>query len=264
MAAAPQSSSTAESIYAQVDNYPWDTDAEFQSGLGAILGSTASQDQAVELALRARCFYYSRKLPYMVKLQLHFGHWLQQLQSVEPEAATNSFESLSTSPVHQLTPASKYNAPVDFDAYKAYRATAPSPSPVPTTATNGLTPASLPAMPSPGQTPPLGSTATFPAATNAAAPTSTPAAAAPPPPPSGQQQQQQEEAPYPTSFAHIVELITTGQPIPGIKEIPDTVLEGQGSASTASKRKKPWEKDIGVAAGAEAAQQTVTAASPSQ
>ncbi|KAH7025450.1 hypothetical protein B0J12DRAFT_746219 [Macrophomina phaseolina] len=217
MAAAPQSSSTAESIYAQVDNYPWDTDAEFQSGLGAILGSTASQDQAVELALRARCFYYSRK----------------------------------------------YNAPVDFDAYKAYRATAPSPSPVPTTATNGLTPASLPATPSPGQTPPLGSTATFPAATNTTAPTSTPAAAAPPPPPSGQQQQQ-EEAPYPTSFAHIVELITTGQPIPGIKEIPDTVLEGQGSASTASKRKKPWEKDIGVAADAEAAQQTVTAASPSQ
>lgn len=27
------------------------------------------------------------------------------------------------------------------------------------------------------------------------------------------------------------------------------MLEGQGSASTASKRKKPWEKDVGVAAG---------------
>lgn len=60
MAAAPEPSSTSDSVYAQVDNYPWDTDAEFQSGLGAILGSTASQDQAIELALRARCFYYSR------------------------------------------------------------------------------------------------------------------------------------------------------------------------------------------------------------
>ncbi|KAF2462444.1 hypothetical protein BDY21DRAFT_14710 [Lineolata rhizophorae] len=50
-------------------------------------------------------------------------------------------------------------------------------------------------------------------------------------------------APYPTSFAHIVELITTGQPVPGIKEIPSTVLEGQGTQSTKPKRKKPWEKD---------------------
>lgn len=52
-----------------------------------------------------------------------------------------------------------------------------------------------------------------------------------------------EDAPYPTSFAQIVELISTGQPIPGIKEIPNTILEGQSSQSTTSKRKKPWEKD---------------------
>jgi Family of unknown function (DUF5572) len=54
-----------------------------------------------------------------------------------------------------------------------------------------------------------------------------------------------DATPYPTSFAHIVELITTGQPIPGIKEIPDTVLEGEKSESTAARRKKPWEKDDG-------------------
>ena len=50
-------------------------------------------------------------------------------------------------------------------------------------------------------------------------------------------------APYPTSFAHIVELITSGQPIPGIKEIPSTVLEGQGTQAEKPKRRKPWEKD---------------------
>lgn len=49
-------------------------------------------------------------------------------------------------------------------------------------------------------------------------------------------------APYPLSFNHIVELITTGQPIPGIKEIPNTVLEGQASQPAQAKRKKPWEK----------------------
>ena len=49
-------------------------------------------------------------------------------------------------------------------------------------------------------------------------------------------------APYPSSFNHIVELITSGAPIPGIKEIPDTILEGQASEPTRSVRRKPWEK----------------------
>ncbi|CAG8402648.1 unnamed protein product [Penicillium salamii] len=51
------------------------------------------------------------------------------------------------------------------------------------------------------------------------------------------------EPAYPSSFAHIVELITTGQPIPGIQEIPDTVLTGHDLASEKPRRRKPWEKD---------------------
>lgn len=50
-------------------------------------------------------------------------------------------------------------------------------------------------------------------------------------------------APYPTSFSQIVELITSGEPIPGIKEVPDTVLEGRSSQPMTVKRKKPWEED---------------------
>ncbi|KAF1811020.1 hypothetical protein P152DRAFT_508324 [Eremomyces bilateralis CBS 781.70] len=52
------------------------------------------------------------------------------------------------------------------------------------------------------------------------------------------------DAPYPTSFSDIVELITSGKPIPGIKDIPDTILEGQGTQPSANRRKKPWEKDV--------------------
>lgn len=40
-----------------------------------------------------------------------------------------------------------------------------------------------------------------------------------------------------------MELITTGQPIPGIQEIPDTVLTGHDIASEKPRRRKPWEKD---------------------
>ena len=48
-------------------------------------------------------------------------------------------------------------------------------------------------------------------------------------------------APYPLSFDHIVELITSGHPVPGVKEIPNTVLDGQASKAIRSKRRKPWE-----------------------
>lgn len=50
-------------------------------------------------------------------------------------------------------------------------------------------------------------------------------------------------APPPASFAEICTLIAEGKPIPGIKDIPDTVLEGQATQSQVPRRKKPWEKD---------------------
>lgn len=54
-------------------------------------------------------------------------------------------------------------------------------------------------------------------------------------------------APRPATFAEICELIAEGKPIPGIKDIPDTILEGQASESQATKRTKPWEKTGGEA-----------------
>ena len=55
---------------------------------------------------------------------------------------------------------------------------------------------------------------------------------------------QTEEPPYPTSFAQIVDLITRNLPIPGIEEIPTTVLEpGTSRIDKTPRRKKPWEKE---------------------
>ena len=48
------------SVYEALERYHWDDDVEFQAGLSAILGSNSSPEQAAELALRARCFYYAR------------------------------------------------------------------------------------------------------------------------------------------------------------------------------------------------------------
>ncbi|KAK7533919.1 uncharacterized protein J3D65DRAFT_631794 [Phyllosticta citribraziliensis] len=203
--ASPQAEAPAASdnIYAQVDGYPWDSDCEFQGGLSAILGANPSADQAIELTLRARCFYYTRK----------------------------------------------FNIPVDFDAYKAYRASIPSPPPITPVTTNGL---ATPTSSSSTSASPQPQTQLQPAAPSSSTPPQTQAssssASAPAASSSGP-----DDAPYPTSFAHIVELITTGQPIPGIKEIPDTVLEGQGTTPAAAKRRKPWERSEDATAGAAAA-----------
>ncbi|EME85596.1 uncharacterized protein MYCFIDRAFT_150657 [Pseudocercospora fijiensis CIRAD86] len=53
------------------------------------------------------------------------------------------------------------------------------------------------------------------------------------------------DAPKPASFAEICDMIAEGKPIPGIKDIPDTILEGQASESNTARRKKPWEKTAG-------------------
>ena len=47
-------------IFYQLEEYPWEADEDFQSGLRAIVGPTAPQEQAEYLTLRAKCFYYSR------------------------------------------------------------------------------------------------------------------------------------------------------------------------------------------------------------
>ena len=54
----------------------------------------------------------------------------------------------------------------------------------------------------------------------------------------------ESSAPYPKSFSDIIELITNGGDIPGVKQIPETVLEGQASNPTTAKRRKPWETDV--------------------
>jgi len=46
---------------------------------------------------------------------------------------------------------------------------------------------------------------------------------------------------YPASFDDIIELIKTGKPIPGIKDIPNIVLAGQGTQARQNRRLKPWE-----------------------
>ncbi|RKF58947.1 hypothetical protein OnM2_064028 [Erysiphe neolycopersici] len=52
-----------------------------------------------------------------------------------------------------------------------------------------------------------------------------------------------QTAPYPPSFAEIIRLISNNATIPGIRDIPPTIIPEQASVATAPKRKKPWDKN---------------------
>ncbi|CAG8646767.1 16065_t:CDS:2 [Funneliformis caledonium] len=48
---------------------------------------------------------------------------------------------------------------------------------------------------------------------------------------------------YPQSFQQVVEMLATGQQIPGIKQIPNELNKGTPSNPTIKPRPKPWEKN---------------------
>ncbi len=47
--------------------------------------------------------------------------------------------------------------------------------------------------------------------------------------------------PYSLNYQQLVELISSGQPIPGIQNVPNIVLKNASAPSEAKPRKKPWE-----------------------
>lgn len=57
-------------VFEALERYDWDEDVEFQAGLSAILGSNSSPEQATELALRARCFYFARFANFSIVFEL--------------------------------------------------------------------------------------------------------------------------------------------------------------------------------------------------
>lgn len=75
--------------------------------------------------------------------------------------------------------------------------------------------------------------------------TTVPAASEPSQPPATSSSSSSTDPPYPPTFAQLAQLIATGAPIPGIKDIPDKLAEGAPSESRESVRRKPWEKEEG-------------------
>ncbi|KAF8468294.1 hypothetical protein BDZ91DRAFT_793167 [Kalaharituber pfeilii] len=194
-------------------SYDWDSDMEFQTGVQQILASASSPEQADELTLQAKCYYYSRKSNIPISFDF-FKQYLSKKSrpSQFPESpVARALKPGFDSAEHRTPPPINPNTLQisSTDPPPTPSATIPGPPP-PTPLTPGIStsPSSHDKAPYP--------TPTSPSSNNA--------------------------APYPTSFAHIVELITTGQPIPGIREIPNKLSEEKPSESVQTRRKKPWEQ----------------------
>jgi Family of unknown function (DUF5572) len=174
-----------ESIFTSLSHFPFDSDAEYLSGLSTILGHPSTHPSASEIAqngelvLQAQCFYFSRKRALPPIDPSAYRQWLQSRTANNP---SHHDVTGQTSDISASTAQAESSAATDV------------------------------------------------------------------PPALGASAESAEPPPYPDSFAAIVDLITQNKPIPGIEEIPATVLDhGSSKIDQTPRRKKPWEADTETA-----------------
>lgn len=211
MAAESSSTSDSTDIFHQLDSYAWEKDAEFQVR------------PPINQSISPGIIFPMPMLTPILKggLSAILGATTSPAQIEELTLRAQVFY-LSR----------KISTPIDFDTYKAYLSSKTS-SPDPSAPPPHHTPSSIeppPPLTDASMQPPPSSTISPPAQ----APETTDTTS------SGEKPLQ---APYPPTFAEIVSLITTGAPIPGIKDIPPTLLTDQATKPSASRRRKPWEKE---------------------
>ncbi|KAJ0378345.1 hypothetical protein COL26b_003507 [Colletotrichum chrysophilum] len=215
-----------DGMFKAFDTYPWKKDKMFLSGLTAILGdpNTANpKGTTSELATHARIFYY----------------------------------------------ASRIGVTVDFNSYKDWLARHPDHTPpdILPEEYKSQSPATTTATDVPDLTSKLNDLKTDPDPKNDAGAEDTPSwqAAAPKgelyverkAPPQVEADAEGGEPAYPVGFAEMLQMLQKGIPIPGIRQIPDTVIR-DASVKPFGKRavpKKPWEKDVPTTTDAEAGDQ---------
>ncbi|KAI5818893.1 hypothetical protein BZA77DRAFT_305260 [Pyronema omphalodes] len=228
--------STEFQSFVKIRDYPWASNLEFQSGLRSILSNSPPSTHE-ELTNRAKCFYFQKKTGIAVN-DMAYTEWLESSPALTPTptpAAISGVDAsniLSQPSVPAALPASVIDGTAAIPAESALGATdegAATGIPTAAAGTPAMTATAI--SPTPNPTPVMPSS-----------PAPTPAPMQVPPMAVAPGAAEDGDAPYPKSFAEMVELITLGKPIPGIKEIPDTVLDEPENPGV-QRRKKPWEKE---------------------
>ncbi|OBR06038.1 hypothetical protein CH63R_10158 [Colletotrichum higginsianum IMI 349063] len=225
-----------DGMFKAFDTYPWNRDKAFMSGLEAILGDPNTenpQGSPSDLAIHARVFYYAQRIGVTIDFA-RYKDWLARRPDYTPPdilpeeyKSTSARDAATVSATAGSSGADPANEVPDL-----------------TSKLNNLStgkdkdePAADPAAPEPAPS------------WQSAAPKAdlyverNPASQADGPGQGG------DEPAYPIGFAQMLEMIQKGIPIPGIRQIPDTVVR-DASVKPFGKRaapRKPWEKDITTA-----------------
>lgn len=233
------SPSTPHAIYNQIKTYPFSTDLEFQSGLRAILSKHSLTSSEIRTrTLQAQCFYISRcattPVPPLPPLSHHScipGEKLCQFNLSRYFFSKRILSPLEERGGELLGKHRKNNVIplVDVEAYVNWLRQSEEEGCVPSEKEKEEE-----VEDEEGESGGKGGGGGGDDVKSLSATSTTTRTEEPPPP-------YTSPPPYPQSFSHLVELITTGQTIPGIKEVPNTLLTGQGSKAVESKRSKPWE-----------------------
>ncbi|KAI9718621.1 MAG: hypothetical protein M1828_006629 [Chrysothrix sp. TS-e1954] len=199
-------------LYQHLESYPWAGDSSFQSGLAAILGQSNGSEamdnsdsaRTDDLTLHARCFYYSRK--FGISVDYHtYAAW----RTEQPQNTLSPLEANIESTWESRGPATldQLSDPIEL-----------VPNRMSETQSNGHVHREQRNT----QLPDL----------------------------QHEEHQQtdsskedaHEQQYHPADFEEISRLIANGERVPGIKDIPKTVLEGQGTEAMSPQRPKPWER----------------------
>ncbi|KAG9233127.1 hypothetical protein BJ875DRAFT_485424 [Amylocarpus encephaloides] len=221
-------------VFEQLENYHWDNDKEFQGGLSAILGPNPSPSQIQDLTLRAQCFYLSRKHSINIDFNAYKSYLLNKDPEGFPATSPSQPQPLANMPHAVETNGASHEAEVHL----------PTPTPMAAPSSTSQGPSLAVQAPDSTQT---SSNLDGPSIYPTARPSSYPTHENDLPPASVTNLDDHtvpEQAPYPSTFAEIVALITSGAEIPGIMEIPNIVLPHLASKPTIPRRRKPWETDI--------------------
>ncbi|EXF86642.1 hypothetical protein CFIO01_05491 [Colletotrichum fioriniae PJ7] len=235
-----------DGMFKAFDTYPWKRDKMFTSGLYAILGDPNTenpQGTPTDLAIHARIFYYAQRIGVTIDFAKYKDWLAKHPDHTPPDVLPEEYKTNNTSSTKGASSSSASST-----APAASSAAEPSTDEVPTLTskldnlnTNEATPAN-PATTDSSTTPADEATPSW----QAAAPKADLYVERKAQPQEGTPGQGGDEPAYPMGFAQMLEMIQKGIPIPGIRQIPDTVVR-DASVKPFGKRavpKKPWEKDV--------------------
>ncbi|TDZ74732.1 hypothetical protein CTRI78_v000533 [Colletotrichum trifolii] len=217
-----------DGMFKAFDTYPWTKDNMFLSGLAAILGDPNTvnpQGTPADLATHARIFYYASRIGVTIDFNRYKDWVARHPDHTPPNVLPEEYESQAPAPPGEPSSSSSSRNDVPDLTSKLDSLD---------TADSNIT---APADTAETDRPSWQSSA--PAADLYVERKTSPQPAVGTPDAGG-------EPAYPVGFAEMLQMLQKGIPIPGIKQIPDTVVR-DASVKPFGKRqvpRKPWEKEL--------------------